>query len=389
MTFDSKRKMMLTVSGLLVAFVLLGGVLGRSLAVEGTYSYLKLFNEVLYLVRNNYVEATDDQTLMEGAYRGMLENLDPLGEYLTATEFRRASRDERSGPADVGLVLSKRRGYAIVVSALEGAPGEKAGVATGDQILTIDRRSTRNLGVWEATQALQGKAGTRVQISIIREEDSQRKDLELIRMVPGPTPLSFRLLEAGLGVFRLGGLRNGDAERVRKGLSALRRQGADHLLLDLRSSSGSDLEEAVKVAGLFTGETRVVTVADRLAGNRDYRAPAGAAAWTGALVVLVNGGTSGTMEILAAALRDGAAGTLVGERTWGFGSVQRAIPLPGGDGIRLSVGKFLSPGGKEWNGTGLNPDVEQPASSEAPGKDLQMEKGLQVLKQGTGVRKAA
>ena len=88
MTFDSKRKMMLTVSGLLVAFVLLGGVLGRSLAVEGTYSYLKLFNEVLYLVRNNYVEATDDQTLMEGAYRGMLENLDPLGEYLTATEFR-------------------------------------------------------------------------------------------------------------------------------------------------------------------------------------------------------------------------------------------------------------------------------------------------------------
>ena len=143
------------------------------------------------------------------------------------------------------------------------------------------------------------------------------------------------------------------------------------------------------MAGLFTGETRVVTVADRLAGNRDYRAPAGAAAWTGALVVLVNGGTSGTMEILAAALRDGAAGTLVGERTWGFGSVQRAIPLPGGDGIRLSVGKFLSPGGKEWNGTGLNPDVEQPASSEAPGKDLQMEKGLQVLKQGTGVRKAA
>jgi carboxyl-terminal processing protease len=389
MIFDSKRKMMLTVSGLLVAFVLLGGVLGRSLAVEGTYSYLKLFNEVLYLVRNNYVETTDDQILMEGAYRGMLENLDPLGEYLTAAEFRRASRDERNGPADVGLVLSKRRGYAIVVSALEGAPGEKAGVATGDQILTIDRRSTRNLGVWEATQALQGKAGTRVQISIIREEDSQRKDIDLIRRVPGLTPLNYRLLEAGYGLFRLGGLRSGDAERVRKGLMALRRQGADHLLLDLRSSSGSDLEEAVKVAGLFTGGARVVTVADRLAGNRDYRAPAGAPAWTGALVLLVNGGTSGAVEILAAALRDEARGALVGERTWGFGSVQRVIPLPGGDGIRLSVGKFLSPGGKEWNGVGLNPDVVQAASSEAPGKDLQMEKGLQLLKQGTGARKAA
>src|SRR5437773_11677516 len=106
MQVDRGRKVMLVVSGALVAFVLLGGVLGRSLAVEGTYTFLKLFNEVLYLVRNNYVEPVNDDALMEGAYRGLLENLDPMSEYLTAQEFQKALREERNGPADAGMTLS-------------------------------------------------------------------------------------------------------------------------------------------------------------------------------------------------------------------------------------------------------------------------------------------
>src|SRR4029453_11162699 len=123
---DRGRKTLLAISSILVPFVLRGGVLGRTMAVEGTYSFLKLFNEVLFLVRNNYVEPVKDEQLMEGAYRGMLESLDPESEYLTATEAQRAARDSRNGAADVGLMLSKRRGYAVVVSVLEDSPAQEA-----------------------------------------------------------------------------------------------------------------------------------------------------------------------------------------------------------------------------------------------------------------------
>jgi len=389
MKVDPGRKVMVAVSGFLVAFTLLGGVLGHSLAVEGTYSYLKLFNEVLFLIRNNYVEPVKEETLMEGAYRGMLEDLDPQSEYLTAPEFRRASRGERNGPADVGLVLSKRRGYAVVVSALEGSPAARAGLLTGDQILTIDQRSTRSMGAWEASQALQGRAGTEVRLAVIRSDDSQKNELRLLRKLPLRTPVAQNLLEPGVGLLRLGGLQTGDAERVRKSLQTLRSQGAIRLLLDLRSNGGSNLEEAVKMAGLFTGEGKVVTVSNRVTGIRELQAPAGGPAWAGAVVVLVNGGTANAAEVLAAAIRDRAGASLVGEKTWGIGAVQEVIALPAGDGIRISVGKYLSPNGTEWNGAGLKPDVEEIASRPSTGPDLQVQKGLEVLKGGAGTRRAA
>jgi carboxyl-terminal processing protease len=387
MRVDEGRKVMLGVSGCLMAFVLVGGILGRTLAVEGTYTFLKLFNEVLYLVRNNYVEPVRDDALMEGAYRGMLENLDPMSEYLTAEEFKRAAREERNGPADVGAVLSKRRGYAVIVSVIDGSPADKAGLGTGDLVLTIDRKSTSKMGVWEATQALQGKPGSGVHLGVIKMLDSRSQDFDLVRRLPQHPVFSSSLPEPGIGLIRLGGFDPGESLRVRKALQTLRSQGVRRLLLDLRSNAGSSLEEAVKTAALFTGPGKVVTIADRKAGKSDLNAPPGEPLWKGPLVVLVGLGTAGPGEVLAAAVRDRAGATLVGEKTWGLGSIQKAIPLPGGDGIRISVGKYYSPTGKEWNGTGLSPDVQQAAGPGDSGQDLQLRKGLEVLK--TEQRKAA
>lgn len=389
MQVDRGRKLLLAVSGCLVTFTLLGGILGRSLALEGTYTFLKLFNEVLYLVRNNYVEPIQDETLMEGAYRGMLENLDPMSEYLTPEAFRRASLDQRRGPADVGAILSKRRGYTVVVTVTEGSPAQKAGLDTGDMILTIDGKSTMRMGVWEATQALQGKSETTVRMSVLKRMDSRSQDFELVRRSPLRPPLQASVLEPGVGLLRLGGLESGEGERVRKALNSLRAMGADRLLLDLRSNAGPSLEEAVKTASLFMGEGKVVTLADRRAGSSDFKAGPSGPVWKGPVVVLVGQGTAGPAEVLAAALRDRAGATLVGDRTWGLGTVQKAIPLPAGDGIRISVGKYLSPSGKEWNGAGLSPDVEQSAGSEDSAQDLQIQKGLEVLKAGREERKAA
>ncbi len=389
MQVDGGRKVMLAVSGFLVGFVLLGGVLGRSLAVEGTYPFLKLFNEVLFLVRNNYVEPVKDDTLMEGAYRGMLESLDPMSEYLTADEFKRASRDERNGPADLGTTLSKRKGYAVIVTAAAGSPARKAGLGTGDLILTIDHKSTAKMGVWEATQALQGKAGTTVRLSVIKMMDTQSQNYDLIRQNPVRPELETSIPEAGIGLLRLGGLEAGDGERVRKALESLQAKGARRLLLDLRSNAGPSLDEAVRIASLFAGKGPIVTIADRKAGNTEMQARPGNPVWKGPVAVLVGLGTAGPAEVLAAALRDRSGASLVGDKTWGWGSIQKVIPLPAGDGIRISVGKFLAPGGKDWNSTGLTPDVVQTAAGGEPGRDLQLQKGLEVLKKGQEEQKAA
>jgi carboxyl-terminal processing protease len=161
------------------------------------------------------------------------------------------------------------------------------------------------------------------------------------------------------------------------------------LLLDLRTNSGPSIEEAVKTAALFTGEGKVVTIADRKAGSTELKAPAGGPIWKGQIVVLVGMGTAGPAEALAAALRDRIGATLVGDKTWGLGSIQKVIPLPAGDGIRLSVGKYVSPGGKEWNGTGLTPDVAQASGPDREHGDLQIQKGLEILKVGKEEQRAA
>jgi carboxyl-terminal processing protease len=386
MQVDRGRKVLLGMSGLLLGFVLLGGVLGKAVAVEGTYVFLKLFNEAVHLVRSNYVEPVDEAALMEGAYRGMLESLDPMSEYLTAEEYRRAARGERGGPADVGMALSKRRGYAVVVAAAEDSPAARAGLSTGDRILTIDRRSTLTMGVWEASRALEGKAGSPVHLSVIRGETTQREDLELIRKLPSRSGVTHRILEAKIGLLRMGELQSGDVERVRKALQSLRAQGADRLVLDLRSNATGGVDEAVRIAGLFAGEGKMGSLSGRQSGARDLIAPADAKVWSGPLVLLVNQGTCGAAEFLAAALADRLGSKLVGERTWGSGSVQELVPLPTGDGLRLSVGKYLSPEGKDWNGTGLTPDLTPDSAGSG---DPVLEKGLEFLRHATPLREAA
>lgn len=386
---DRGRKALLVISSILVAFVLLGGVLGRSLAVEGTYSFLKLFNEVLYLVRNNYVEPVKDETLMEGAYRGMLESLDPESEYLTANEAQRAAADSRNGPADVGIVLTKRRGYAVVVDTVEGSPAQKARLGTGDVILVIDNQSTLRLGSWEAAQLLQGKPGSEVTLSVIRTTEPRSEQVKLVRKLPSKTQLTTRLQEPGTGVVKLGAIHDGDAEKLRKSLASLKAQGANRLILDLRSNAGPSVAESVKIAGLLGSEGTVAKVSERKAGTRDLKAPSAPPAWDGPMVVLVDAGTAGAAEVLAAGLRDRVGASLVGEKTWGLGTLQKVIFLPAGDGVRISVGKYLSPDGKEWNGTGLSPDVVQGRGEGTGTEDLQMKKGLEVLKSEREEKKAA
>lgn len=379
MRLSIDRKVLLLLSAVMIAVTLAGGLFGSASATEGTYDYLRVFNEALYLAINNYVEPVQIEALMEGAYRGMLESLDPGNEYLTPAEYQKASRGERSGPADVGLNLSKRHGYAIAVSTTPGAPAAAAGVKTGDIILSIDGRTTRLMGVWEAGQALRGKPGTKAVLVLNPADGGDRRTLNVDRRIMTPPQPAGSLVEHEVGVVRIAGIREGDARRLDQAIATLRSQGMKRLLLDLRGCVSDSLSEPIGMASLFVDDGVIVTVNDRYDGDKAYRADGRRRAWTGPMALLVDGGTSRGCEALTAGLRDAAGATILGERTWGNGTVSSILPLRNGDGVILAVGTMHSPTGKEWNGKGLDPDMVIATDSTAAG-DPQRQKAIEYLR---------
>jgi len=379
MKIKADRKLMLVLSTALVLFSVSGALIGRVVAVEGTYSYLKLFNEALYLIVHNYVQPVQLNGLMEGAYRGMLESLDPANEYLTVAQYEKAYRGDAGGPAGSGLTLFKKRGYLVVVSVAAGSPAAEAGMQTGDVVVTIDGRSTRHMGVWEASRALRGKPGTRVSLNVSPLAAAGRKTMALTRrLMAQPAPSgSFEAPDSG--VVRLPSLQEGDAKKLDQAIAGLRKRGAGRLLLDLRGCASAGLAEGIGAASLFITQGTIVTVADRYEGDKSFKADGRRNAWNGPLVVLVDEGTAGACEVLAAALRDGRSAPIVGRRTWGDGTVRALLPLQHGDGIFLATGKFLSPSGKEWHGQGIEPDLQIDGRLTDP-EDPQLKKAIDYLR---------
>jgi carboxyl-terminal processing protease len=379
MRISLDRKVLLAVSAALIAMTLFGGLAGRTVAVEGTYDYLKVFNEVLYLAVNNYVEPVQIDQLMEGAYRGLLESLDPGNEYLRPDEYEKAVKGATGGPGDVGLNLSKRHGYVVVVSTVPGGPAAAAGVSMGDAILTIDGKTTRMMGVWEAGQALTGKPGSKVTLGISPANGGDRKNVSIERRtVESPQPAG-DLEDKEVGVVRVASIHEGDARRLAQTIAALQSKGMKRLLLDLRGCASDSLAEPIGMASLFVTDGVVVTVADRFDGDKAYRSDGRKRAWDGPLAVLVDRGTSRGCELLTAALRDGLGAAVVGERTWGAGTVSTLLPLRDGDGVILATGLMQSPAGKEWNGKGLEPDLTI-AGEEGAAGDAQRTKAIEYLR---------
>ncbi len=358
MKITIERKVLLVITAALIVFTLSGALLGRISAVEGTYGSLKVFNEALYLVINNYVEPIEIEELMEGSYRGLLEALDPGNEYLDPEHYRQAASDHPARPASIGVTLSKLRGYVVVVSVAPDSPAAAAGLKTGDLLINIDGRPTRRMGVWEATQTLRGEDNTEVRVVVNPMGGTDRKTEIFIRRILVPPSPTGTYEEPDVGIVRIHSIRKGDARRLDGEIDSLRAAGAGRLMLDLRGCESDNMAETIGMASLFVEKGTIVTVTDRHDGDKAFRADGRRIAWEGPLAILVDEGTARTCEVLAAALRDRLDVPLLGERTWGIGALHALLPLRNGDGVFLAVGRYLSPSGKDWNGSGLEPDHE-------------------------------
>jgi len=377
------RLLIALVSTLLIGYVAVGSLLGRVLG-DTSYGQLAVFNEVVRLVLEAYVEPVNLDRAMAGARLGLTEALDGESAYLDAEELRLYQQPPRESDADVGLVLTRRFGLLMVVGSRPGSPGERAGIRTGDLIRTIDGRHTRPLPVAVGLRLLRGAPGSVTKLTVLRA-GSEPLDVSAVRERLATTPPRGRILEDGSGYLKIAEFPPRVAEEVRGEVEALRKGGARRLVLDLRGAAWGTPTEGVKVAELFVRGGLVVRLSGTKVPEQLLNADPVRNAWDKPLAVLVDSGTAGAAEIVAAALLDSGRSALVGERTFGRASLQKIVPMPEG-ALVLTVAKYSSPKGAAIHGKGIEPSVAVAAVQEgddeaaAEARDLALEKALDLLK---------
>lgn len=360
------RATVLGLSVIVVLYVALGGLLGRT-AGEGAYQQLAVFSEVLNKIQSDYVEDPKLNQVTVGALRGLLEALDPYSSYLSPREYADYQKRKASPPAgEVGLVLSKQYGLASVVTALPESPAARAGMRTGDIIESIGEFSTREMSIEQAYLLLAGEPGTGVKLAVVRRARAEPQTIELVRARLHPAALVSGRLESDIGYLRIASFQPGRAAEVAGALRQLRSQGMRKLVLDLRDAAGGSEEEGVAVSRLLLSKGVITFIQGQQVPRKQFAAEPGTAAWDGPVTVLINPGTAGAAEIVAAAVADNRRGEVIGQRSFGAGTVQKTIVLDDGSALILVVAKYYGPSGKAFLDHGVTPSVEVAPQDEEP-----------------------
>ncbi|HEY3204580.1 MAG TPA: S41 family peptidase [Thermoanaerobaculia bacterium] len=349
---------------------------------------LSIFSEVLSLTRSNYVEPTDSKTLLEGAYDGMSDALDPFSFYVPAASIAAYRAQEAAGAASPGIVFARRGGYPYVVAPLPGSPAEKAGVRAGDLIDSVDGKALRNAPIWKVKAALEGPEGSSCELGLFRGGDEKRLAISVTRArfePPGPSTK----WERDVAIIKIGTFTTATAAAVRKELEEANRRAISKVILDLRGSIGGEVAQAAPVASLFVGSGRIATVVARKVDARPLEAQ-GEAVWKGRTVLLIDDSTGGAAEVLAAALHDRAKAITVGETTVGMAILQKNVPTEEGGSLFMTVGRYVSPSGQVLGGKGLSPDERVIVfPGENGDRDLILERGLEMARSEASSRRAA
>jgi len=378
------RLWVLAVSTPIIAFAIVGGYLGRVLGAgkDDTFRQLPVFEDVISLVLNNYVEEVDVRHAMRGALKGLADGLDPDSAYLTPDLVKAVEGGQPAGAGDVGLVVT-RQYYLRVVSARDGSPAAKAGLRTGDFIRGINDRPTRDMSAFEGLRLLAGAPGSTVKLLVFRGNAAEPHDVVLTReRIAGPD-LTSKMANATTGYVRVVDFTKDTPSKVKQAFEALGKTGADKFIVDLRGTARGDIDDGLATARLFVPSGTLV-----VKQSKDQREVVAAAAADASLrepvALLVGQGTAGAAEVFAAALDGNDRAELVGEHTIGRAARQRLVKLPDGSGLLLSNVRYLTPKDSAIHERGLAPDVEveQPEvefGAEPPAGDATLDKAISRL----------
>jgi len=377
------RAFVLSITAPVILFVLVGGVLGRAMGREDTYQHLKIFDDVVSLISSNYVEPANLDKVMKGAMNGLVDSLDADSAYLTPEQVKQFESSAPLPPAETGIELT-RQYYLRVIAARDNSPAAKAGLRPGDYVRAINDVPTRDMSLWEGARALRGAAGTKVKLTVFRNNQADPHEIELTREVLPAGDVTAKITSPGIGYVRVASIGPRTVDQVKSQVATVTKEGATRLVVDVRKTSSGSYDQGIALARLFVANGTLAQRDVKGAAARDtITSTTGDSAISLPLVVLVDSGTAGASELFASALAGNKRADLVGEHTIGRAGIQKLIKLPDGSALWLTTARYMTPAGTPLHEKGLEPtvvvdlpDVEfgQPAPAGDPALDKALER---------------
>lgn len=325
---------------------------------------LRLLAEAFGRIKATYVEPVTDEQLLEDAIRGMLGGLDPHSAYLDAEDFEQLREGTSGKFGGLGIEVGMEDGLIKVVAPIDDTPAARAGIRTGDLIVRIDGQPVKGLSLSDAVDLMRGEPGSVIELSIVREGEGSPLNFELERAIIQVASVKQRMLAPGFGYLRISNFQSNTTQDLREAIAALREENAGPLkgaVLDLRNNPGGVLDAAVGVSDIFLPKGRVVYTEGRLPDSKlEFSAEPDDLLEGAPLVVLVNGGSASASEIVAGAIQDHQRGLIMGEQTFGKGSVQTIVPIDDQSALKLTTARYYTPSGRSIQAQGIVPDILLP-----------------------------
>ncbi len=322
---------------------------------------LRAFAEIFGRIKNDYVEPVPDEELLKHAIRGMVSGLDPHSAYLDVDEFRDLQVGTRGEFGGLGIEVGLEDGFVKVISPIDDTPAQRAGIKAGDLIIRLDDKPVKGMTLNEAVKVMRGKVGTGITLTIVREGEDKPLKIRVVRANIKVTSVKSRLLEKEFGYIRISQFQSHTTEDMLKAISRLKKESGGRikgLVMDLRNNPGGVLNSAVSVSDAFLTDGLIVYTQGRLEDSQLQFKAASDDVLNGApIVVLVNGGSASASEIVAGALQDHGRAVIMGQQTFGKGSVQTIVPIKGNTAVKITTARYYTPSGRSIQAEGIKPDI--------------------------------
>ncbi|MDD5754821.1 MAG: S41 family peptidase [Methylococcales bacterium] len=356
--------------------VALGGVIGMSSSVFAEKATppvavdseavlpledLKTFTEIFGRIKQDYVEPVSDKKLLEDAVRGMLSGLDPHSAYLVAEEYQELKEGTTGQFGGLGIEVTMENGYVKVVSPIDDTPAQRAGIKTGDLIIRLDDKPVKGMTLADAVKMMRGEAGSKILLTVVREGSEAPLKISLIRDIIKAKSVKSKMLDKNYGYVRVSSFQSGTGESLKEALAGLKKENGGALkglVLDLRNNPGGVLNAAVDVSDAFLRSGLIVYTKGRIPNSEmRFNAAPDDLIDDAPMVVLINAGSASASEIVAGALQDSKRAIIMGEKSFGKGSVQTILPTSNGSAVKLTTARYYTPSGRSIQAEGIEPDV--------------------------------
>ena len=332
---------------------------------QSIYDKIDLFGEVLDKINNEYVDEVNQSDAMDAAINGVLQSLDPYSAYMSPESFIEMETETSGKFGGLGIEVGMEFGVVKVITPMDGSPAEREGVKAGDYIVKINETQVQGKTLLEAVELMRGPVGSSLEITVRRKGVKKALVFEIVREIIEVKSVKSKIIDEKVGYIRLTSFNENSSKQIKDKIKNFKRNKINKYVLDLRNNPGGLLSQAVKISDFFLNNGEIVSTKSRKSSeNRKYFAKKGDIINGKTLIVLINYGSASASEIVAGALKEHKRAIVIGENSYGKGSVQSIIPLKNKGAIRLTISKYYLPSGKSISGTGIVPDIEVLESSD-------------------------